>query len=146
MQTRDAVHILTLPQLVYKKLCPRSALKALQLLYPSDSHSPLFQWQGSGWWEPPIDSKVRKTLKRFNMALGMNHSHFTSPSFHRSGDTLAFNSHVPVHSNIHTKGLACFKITTLKRLPSEGTPHTILKHAAFNQLAGFYMNKVIHPV
>ena len=48
MQTRDAIHILTLPQFLDKKLCPRSALKALHLLYPFDSHSPLFQWQGHG--------------------------------------------------------------------------------------------------
>ena len=50
MQTRDAVHILTLPRLVDKTLCPRSALKALQSLYPFDSHSLLFQWQGLAGW------------------------------------------------------------------------------------------------
>ena len=91
MQTRNAVHILTLP-ILEKKLCPRSALKALQSLYPFDTQSPLFQWQGTGGWGPLIDSKVRKTLKRLNMALGLNPSHFTFYSFHRSGVTLAFNS------------------------------------------------------
>ena len=95
MQTRDAVHILTLPCLVDKTLCPRSALKALQSLYPFDSHFPLFQWQGLAGWG---DSKVRKTLKKLNMALGLNPSHFTFHSFCRSGATLAFNSHVPIQS------------------------------------------------
>ena len=52
MQTRDAVHILTMPRLLDKKLCPRSAPIALQSLYPFDSQSPLFQWQGTGRWAP----------------------------------------------------------------------------------------------
>ena len=69
MQTRDAVQILTLPRLADKTLCPRSALKALQLLYPFDKHSPLFQWKGLAGWGPLIDSRVRKTLRQLNIAL-----------------------------------------------------------------------------
>ena len=97
MQTRDAVHILILPRLVDKTLCPWSALISLQSLYAFDNHSPLFQWQGLAGWGPLIDSKVRKTLKRINMALGCP-SHFTFYSFRRSVATLAFNSHVPIQS------------------------------------------------
>ena len=70
MQTRDSAQILTLPRPVDKKLCPRSALKALQSLYSIDNHSPLFQWQGLAGWVPLTDSRVRKTLKRINLALG----------------------------------------------------------------------------
>ena len=98
MQTRDAVHILTLPRLVDKMLCPRSALKALQYLYGFDNHTPLFQWQGLAGSSPLIDSTVKKTLKKINMALGLNPSHFSFHNFHRSGATLAFNSHVPIQS------------------------------------------------
>ena len=42
IQTRDSVQILTLPRLFDKKLCPRSALKALQSLHLFDKHSHLF--------------------------------------------------------------------------------------------------------
>ena len=77
MQSRDAVYILTLTRLINKKLCPRSALKALQSLYPFNNQSPLFQWKGSAGWGPLIDSKVRKTLERLNVALGLNPLHFT---------------------------------------------------------------------
>ena len=42
IQTRDSVQILTLPRLLDKKLCRRSALKALQSLYSFDNHSPPF--------------------------------------------------------------------------------------------------------
>ena len=77
MKTRDSAQILTLPRSLHKKLCPRSALKALQSLYLFDNHSPLFQWQGLAGWVPLTDSRVRKTLKRINLSLGLNPSHFT---------------------------------------------------------------------
>ena len=83
MQTRDSAQILTLPHLVDKKLCPRSALKALQ---------------GLAGWVPLTDSRVRKTLEWINLALGLNPSYFTFHSFRRSAATPAFNSHVPIQS------------------------------------------------
>ena len=98
IQTRDSAQILTLPRLVDKTLCPRSALKALQSLYSFDNHSSLFQWKGLAGWVPLTDSRVRKTLKRINVALGLNPSFFTFHSFRRSAATLAFNSHVPIQS------------------------------------------------
>ena len=37
-------------------------------------------------------------LKRLNIALGLNPSHFTFHSFRRSEATLAFNSHILIQS------------------------------------------------
>ena len=98
MQTRDSVHILTLPRLANKTLCPRTALKRLQSLYSFDNESPLFQWKGLAGWVPLTDSRVRKTLKRLNLGLGLNPSHFTFHSLRRSGATMAFNCHVPIQT------------------------------------------------
>ena len=98
MQTRDSAQILTLPRMVDKKLCPRSALKALQSLYSFNNHSPLFQLKSLAGWVLLTDSRVRKTLKHINLALGLNPSYFTFHSFRRSAATLAFNSHVPIQS------------------------------------------------
>ena len=66
IQTKDLVQILTLHRLLDKKLCPRSALKALQSLYLFDKHSLCFNGKG-GFLSQTLGS---------GKPLGLNPSHF----------------------------------------------------------------------
>ena len=96
IQTRDRVHILTLPKLVDSDLCPRLALKALFNIYNMLSSSSLFQIQTRNGWVTLIDSRVRKVLSKINVSLGLHPNHFTFHSLRRSGATFAINAHVPI--------------------------------------------------
>ena len=96
IQTRDKAHVLTLPKLKDKLLCPRTALKQLFKLYYMSPLTSLFQIQTSNGWVPLIDSRVRKSLSSLNVSLGLNPHHFTFHSLSHSGATFAFNAHVPI--------------------------------------------------
>ena len=96
LQTRDKAHVITLPRLKDKLICPRNALKCLFKLYPMLPSTSLFQIHTSKGWAPLIDSIVRKSLSALNVALGLNPHHFTFHNLRRSGATFAFNAHVPI--------------------------------------------------
>ena len=96
MQMRDRVQCVTLPWLHDKRICPYSALKALFKMYPMSSNSSLFQVNSSHGLITLTDSRVRKTLKNINQALGLNPSFHTFHDFRRSGATFAYNSHIPI--------------------------------------------------
>ena len=94
MQTRDRVQCVTLPRLHDKRIC--AALKALFRTYPMSSNSTLFQISTTRGYITLTDSRVRKTLKSINQALGLNPSFHTFHDFRRSGATFAYNSHIPI--------------------------------------------------
>ena len=95
-QTRDKVQCITLPRLKNSLLCPHKALKSLYKLYPMSSSTSLFQIRTSQGWIPLTDSRVRKTLKSINLALGLTSSYHTFHDFRRSGATFAHAPHVPI--------------------------------------------------
>ena len=96
MQTRDAVHVLTLPRLRGSKLCPVAALRRALQQYQPLPQDPLFQINTSSGWQVITDSRIRKTLSRLNEKMGFSKHHFTFHTFQRSGASLAYNSHVPI--------------------------------------------------
>ena len=96
IQTRNKVQCASLPKLKNKLICPYRALKAVYKLYPMSSDLSLLQLPTHQGLNPLTDSRVRKTLKRINMALNLPSNYFTFHDLRRSGATLAYNSHVPI--------------------------------------------------
>ena len=96
LQTRDTAHVITLPKLKDRSICPWAALKCLFQSYQMSSTTSLFQIHTSSGWAPLIDSIVRKSLSALNVAVGLNPHHFTFHSLRRSGATFAFKAHVPI--------------------------------------------------
>ena len=97
LQTRDKVQVLTLPKLAFAHLCPYRALKKIIKIYNPTGEQPLFQVYTSQGWVVLTDSKIRKCLSRLNVKLGFSPHHFTFHTFRRSGATLAYNAHIPIH-------------------------------------------------
>ena len=96
IQTRDKVQCLTLPKLKNISICPYRALKHIFKLYPMSSDSSLLQLPSEHGLQPLTDSRVRKFLKRINIALNLPANYFTFHDLRRSGATLAYNAHVPI--------------------------------------------------
>ena len=95
LQTRDRVHILTLPRLK-SILCPVRALKKAISVYKPTGNQPLFQIHSRRGWQVVLDSRIRKVLTKLNIKIGYSPHHFTFHTFRRSGATLAYNSHMPI--------------------------------------------------
>ena len=98
MQTRDKVHVITLPFLHPSPLCPVYALKRALSHYKPSPHEPLFQVKTTHGYRLVTESKLRKTLSKLNTKLGFEPHHFSFHTFRRSGATCAYNAHVPVQS------------------------------------------------
>ena len=98
MQTRDKVHVITLPFLHPSPLCPVYALKRALSYYKPSPHEPLFQVKTTHGYRLVTESKLRKTLSKLNTKLGFKPHHFSFHTFRRSGATCAYNAHVPVQS------------------------------------------------
>ena len=96
LQTRDKVHIITVPKLSCPLLCPVRALQQAIALYNPAPHHPLFQVKTSKGWSVLIDSRIRKVLAKLNVKMGLPPSHFTFHTFWRSGASFAYNSHMPL--------------------------------------------------
>ena len=94
MQTRDKVQCLTLPKLKNKIISPYRALKAIFKLYPMSPDSSLLQLPSQQGLNPMTDSRVRKFLKRINIALDLPSNYFSFHDLRRSGAT--FHSHFPI--------------------------------------------------
>ena len=99
MQTRDKVHIFTLPLLHPSPLCPvyPSLKRALAHYKPPPEH-PLFQVRIKDGYRVVTESRLRKTLSKLNVKLGFEPHHFCFHTFRRSGATCAYNAHVPVQT------------------------------------------------
>ena len=101
LQTRDKVHLLTLPRLPKSPLCPVKALKRAVQVYKPQGLDPLFQIYTLNGWQVVTDSRIRKVLSRLNVKMGFSPNHFTFHTFRRSGATLAYNAHVPIQKIKH---------------------------------------------
>ena len=101
LQTRDRIHMVTLPRLHGSLLCAVKALKTIIRVYNPNPHSPIFQRNTSAGLVVVTDSKIRKILSKLTRRLGFPPGHFTFHTFRRSGATLAFNSHVPIQQIKH---------------------------------------------
>ena len=101
IQSRDKCHVLSLPRLKASVLCPHRALTALFAMYSPSEDDPLFQILTTKGWQLLIDSRVRKTLSKFNEKLGYPSNYFTFHTFRRSGATLAYNSGIPIQKIKH---------------------------------------------
>ena len=101
LQTRDRVHVITVPKLASPLLCPVRALQQAIALYNPAPHEPLFQVKTSKGWVVLIDSRIRKALAKLNVKMGFPPSHFTFHTFRRSGASFAYNSHMPLGSIKH---------------------------------------------
>ena len=98
MQTRDKVHVITLPLLHPSPLCPVYALKRALSHYEPAHHDPLFQVKTRDGYRLVTESRLRKTLSKLNVKLGFEPHHFSFHIFRCSGATCAYNAHVPVQS------------------------------------------------
>ena len=96
IQSRDRVHLITLPRVRGSKLCPFSACRQAMALYSPDSNDPLFQYKINSAWVVLTDTRIRKCLSKINAKLGLPKNYFTFHVFRRSGATLAYKSQVSV--------------------------------------------------
>ena len=101
VQTRDKIHVLSLPKLATPLLCPYSALKDIFAAYNPLPDDPLFQIKTAKGMQVLIDSRIRKVLSSINLRMGYPPNFFTFHTFRCSGATLAYNSHVPIHQIQH---------------------------------------------
>ena len=98
IQSRDKVHLLTLPRVKGSKLCPFNACRQALSLYSPMGNDPLFQYKVGSVWLVLTDTRIRKCLSKINMNMGLPKNYFTFYAFRRSGATLAYKSQVPVQS------------------------------------------------
>ena len=98
MQSRDKVHIITLPLLHPSPLCPVYALKRALAHYKPAPLQPLFQVRTNDGFRVVTESRLRKTLSKLNVKLGLHPHHFSFHTFRRSGASCAYNAHVPVQT------------------------------------------------
>ena len=96
LQTRDRIHLVTLPRLPGSPLCRVKALKKVLKLYNPHPDSPLFRIQTTSGWVVVTDNKIIKVLSKLNIKLRFLRGLVTFHTFRRSGATLVFNSHVPI--------------------------------------------------
>ena len=93
VQTRNRVQCVTLPKLRNRRICPHRAKSGFQVM---STNSSLLQLPTGQGLNPLTDSRVRKILKRINVALDLSSYYFTFHDLRRSGATLAYNYHVPI--------------------------------------------------
>ena len=98
IQTRDRVHLLSLPRILGSNLCPYKACRSALKLYSPANHDPLFQFPVADKWQVLTDTRIRKCLSKINLRMGLTCNYYTFHSFRRSGATLAYNSHVPLQT------------------------------------------------
>ena len=98
LQTRDKIHVVTVPKLSCPLLCPVTALQKAIAMYHPAPQDPLFQIKTSRGWVVLTDSRIRKVLSKLNVKMGLSPSHFTFHTFRRSGAFFAYNSHMPLGS------------------------------------------------
>ena len=96
--TRDRVHVVVVPCLTSKILCPVKAMQEAMAMYNPNPTSPLFQIFVGNKWKILIDSCIRKVLSKINLKMGLASNHFTFHTFRRSGANMAYNAHMPIQS------------------------------------------------
>ena len=62
IQSRDRVHVVVVPRLTSRKLCPVKAMQEAIAMYNPTPTSPLFQIFVGNKWKILIDSRMRKVL------------------------------------------------------------------------------------
>ena len=83
LQTRDKVHVITLPKLKDTSICPWLALKCLFQCYQMSSTTSLFQIHTSSGWSPlPYSAKI---FIRSQCSLGFEPSPFHFPQLAQVG-------------------------------------------------------------
>ena len=83
MQTRDKVHVITLPLLHPSPLCPVYALKRALAHFKPTPQDPLFQVKTKEGYRVVTESRLRKTLSKLNQRLGFEPHHFSFHTFRR---------------------------------------------------------------
>ena len=72
LQTRDRIHVVTVPKLSCPLLCPVTALQKAIAMYDPAPQGPLFQIETSRGWVVLIDSRIRKVLSKLNVRMGLS--------------------------------------------------------------------------
>ena len=98
LQTRDKIHVITVPKLSCPLLCPVTALQKAIAMYNPAPQDPLFQIKTAKGWVVLIDSRIRKVLAKLNVKMGLAPSYFTFQTFRHSGASFAYNSRMPLGS------------------------------------------------
>ena len=101
IQTRDRIHVVTLPRPKGSPLCPVRALKLLLRAYNPSFNHPLFNITTSSGFQVLTDTRIQTFLAKMNFKMGLPSNHFTFHTFRRSGATLAYNAHMPIQSIKH---------------------------------------------
>ena len=96
MQDCGKLHTLSFPRVCASPLCPYKALKVLKCFKPQAS-DPIFYVYNTQGTCLLLDSRIRKVLSKLNEKMCFHKHYFTFHIFQRSGATLTFNSHVPIH-------------------------------------------------
>ena len=81
MQTRDKVHVITLPLIHPSPLCPVYALKRAIAYYNPRDMDPLFQVKTTHGHRLVTEIRLRKTLSKLNTKLGLDPHHFSFHTF-----------------------------------------------------------------
>ena len=97
IQDLDKLYVLSIPKIRGSALCPYSALKTVVKVFKPSKDYPLFQIITPHATKVLIDSRNIKVLFRLNVKMGLAKNFYTFHIFRRSGATLAFNAHIPIH-------------------------------------------------
>ena len=103
MQDRKSHHVIQLPTISNKYLCPVQALRALLRSRTLSPQHPLFA-SISPPHRPIIDTHIRDVLKNILISRNISPSSHGFHTFRRSGATFAFDHSVPLQ-NIMSHGL-----------------------------------------
>ena len=102
MQTSGQVHVVQLPSLQDKIICPVTALKAIVSSNPKHSDKPLFSITTSTGTSVMTASKVRVAFKHLICCIGLPPAELGFHSLRRSGACWAFDNNMELdHIKVH---------------------------------------------
>ena len=128
MQGRKECHVLQIPLLKNKKLCPVTTLHNYFKKYPHGFASPMFVNPLTA--SPIIQSNIRQALAKISIFLNIPPGYITFHCFRRSGATFAFNHNVALQNIQHHGGWRSQAVWLYLTQSHQGTARVA---AAFSQ-------------
>ena len=101
LQERTKCHVIQIPIIKNKQLCPILAMQTYYRTYPLPYSAPMFIHPSTG--KPLIQSKIRNALTTILKILNLPTSYITFHSFRKAGASFAFNHSVSLQ-NIQAHG------------------------------------------
>ena len=129
MQGRRECHVIQIPKLTKKLLCPVQTLYSYFNNFPNHAKSPMFI--NPSTQTPIIQSNIRQALARVSTFLNLPPGFITFHCFRRSGATFAFNHNVQIQNIQHHGGWKSDSVRLYLTKSNQGTAsvaETFKKH------------------